>query len=147
MSVDEKRKILEEMYSHARWKFPDVLEISAEDLMRRLEFEDLVLIDVRQEVEQSISMIPGAISAQQFEQDWAQYSGRTLVPYCTIGGRSGVYSQKLQAQGWRVLNFKGLILAWTLAGGELECSAGPTNKVHTNSAKFDLLGDEYEAVW
>ena len=38
-------------------------------------------------------------------------------------------------------------LIWTLAGGALENDEGPTKKVHTNSKKFNLAGEGYEAVW
>ena len=147
MSDEAKRNVLEEAYANARRRFPDVAEITAEELLLRWESDDLVVVDVRESFEQQVSMIPGAITAKQFEANAAEYQGKTIVPYCTIGGRSGMYSQRLQASGWAVLNFKGSILAWTLAGGELHNSEGPTKKVHTNSKKFDLAADGYEAVW
>lgn len=148
MSDESKRQQLEDTYAGARKRFPDVQEISAEDLMAKLQAgEDVVLVDVREEAEQAVSMIPGAITSETFEADPAAYEGKTIVPYCTVGGRSGMYAQQLQARGFNALNFKGSILAWTHAGGELESPQGPTTKVHTYSKKFNLAAEGYETVW
>ena len=122
------------MYASCRDNFPNVPDISATDLMSRLESgDDLVLVDVRQPHEQEVSMLPGAITADQFQQSAADYKGKTIVPYCTIGGRSGMYSLQLQEQGWDVLNFAGSVLAWSLAGGQFECEGKPSNKVFVHS--------------
>ncbi len=148
MSDEAKKQQMEDTYAGARRRFPEVNEISAAELMAKLQAgEDLVLVDVREEAEQAVSMIPGAITRQQFEADLATHAGKTIVPYCTIGGRSGMYTQQLQSQGITALNFKGSILAWTHAGGELESTDGPTTKVHTYSKKFDLAAEGYETVW
>lgn len=148
MSEDAKRQALEDVYAGARKRFPDVPEITAEELLQRIDDENLVLVDVRETREQSVSMIPGSITADHFENNADDFQGKTIVPYCTIGGRSGMYSRQLQAQGWNVLNFKGSVLAWSLAGGEFTSSDGPTNKVHTNSRKFaPVVAEGYEAVW
>lgn len=48
----------------------------------------IVLVDVRSQAEQAVSVIPGAITAQQYEVGTDRYAGKTVVPYCTVGGRS-----------------------------------------------------------
>lgn len=147
MSNIEKRQQLETAYAGARARFPEVAEITAEELMQRHPDPDLVLVDVREEAERVVSMIPGAITAARFEQEMDQHTGKTIVPYCTIGGRSGRYSQALAARGWNVLNFRGSILAWTHAGGELVNNEGPTRRVHTHSKRMNLVAEGYEGIW
>ncbi len=147
MSNDAKRQKIEEMYDVIRKGFAQVPEISAEDLRERLGSDDLVLVDVREPSEQAVSMIPGAITGRQFEEDQDKYRGQTVAVYCTIGGRSGHYARRLADDGWNVLNFRGSMLAWTHAGGELVDANGATNKVHTDSRKFDLVAEDYQAVW
>ena len=145
---DKKQKTLDKMYLSAKRSFPQVTDITAKDLMSRLDSGDeLILVDVRQPQEQAVSMLPNAITAQHFQQNAADFEGKTIVPYCTIGGRSGVYSMQLQAQGWKVLNFAGSVLAWSLAGGEFECDGQPTNRVFVNARKYDLIHESHEAVW
>jgi rhodanese-related sulfurtransferase len=147
MTDEQKRQKLDEMYTAAKRKFPRVHDITAEELRARWINEQFVVVDVRQPHEQAVSMIDGAIKSSDFEENSADYQGRTIVPYCTIGGRSGIYSELLMSAGWNVLNLKGSILAWTLAGGALQSSTGPTKKVHVNAQKFDLVADGYEAIW
>ncbi len=147
MSDQAKREKIESMYEKARRAFPDIQEVTAEELQNLLREGDIVLVDVRTPEEQAVSMIPGAITARQFEDNIEDHEGATVVSYCTIGGRSGRYTQELAARGVKALNFKGAILAWTLAGGARECAAGPTRKVHVHGRKFDLTAEGYEPVW
>ena len=144
---NDKQQQLETMYASCRDNFPNVPDISAKDLMARLESGDeLVLVDVRQPQEQEVSMIPGAITADQFQQSAAEYKGKTIVPYCTIGGRSGMYSLQLQQQGWDVLNFAGSVIAWSQAGGQFESNGKPSNKVFVHSEKYDIVHQDHEVV-
>ena len=80
-----------------------------------------VLVDVRSEAEMSVSMIPGAIKLAEFEHIIRQPGAQqdrlktkcTIIPYCTIGYRSGQYGEKLIRAGFQhVRNGEGIIL-WT----------------------------------
>lgn len=98
---------------------------------------EFVIVDVRSPDEQSVSMIPGAITDQQFETNRKQYEGRTVIAYCTIGVRSEHYARELIASGQHALNFKGSILGWCEANYPLVTPDGtPTQRVHTYSAAF-----------
>lgn len=143
----ERLKQIEAMYEKAKRRFPDISDVSAEELQRMRADGDVVVVDVRTPEEQEASMIPGAITVEQFEANQQDYEGKTIVSYCTMGGRSGMYTRELQTRGWRALNLKGAILAWTHAGGELENAQGPTRKVHTHGRKFSLAAEGYEQVW
>jgi rhodanese-related sulfurtransferase len=144
---DEKLKKIEAVYQSSRRHFPEVSEITAEELSGLLSQNNVVLVDVRSEAEQQVSMIPGAIPAQQFVTSQDDYDGATVIAYCTVGHRSGLFAKDLLAQGRKVLNLKGAILAWTHAGGELEDANGPTRRVHVASRHYNLTAEGYEAIW
>ena len=146
-TTDEaKRKRIEAIYRRSRRAFPEVGELTADELLERLDDDDLVLVDVRRPDEQAVSMIVGAISAQEFERDQERYEGSTVVAYCTVGHRSGLYAQDLARRGWNAVNLKGAILSWTHVGGALEDEDGPTRKVHIWSPPI-LTAEGYEPVW
>ena len=142
-----KRQEIDQKYQKSRKLFSEVPEITAEQLLRRCEEEDLVIVDARSPQEQAVSMLPGAITAQQFEVNRSEYEGRSVVTYCTIGHRSGLFAQQLHAQGCDVSNLMGAILSWTHVGGELVDANGPTKRVHVYSPKMDLIAAGYEPVW
>ncbi len=147
MSDEDKRRRLDAMYEKAKRSFPEVADVTVEELRSLQDQGKVVIVDVRSPAEQAVSMISGAITAEQFEADRSACAGATIVAYCTIGGRSGVYAHGLQAEGWKVFNLRGAILAWTHGGGELVSAGGPTKKVHVHNRKFALTADGYEDVW
>ena len=75
----EKLQKIESMYERSRRSFPDVPEITAEDALRLMDEEGTVLVDVRTPTEQAVSMIPGAITAEEFEANRAQHEGATVL--------------------------------------------------------------------
>jgi rhodanese-related sulfurtransferase len=108
---------------HYTGSFPEVSTISALEIQRlQANSVPLLLIDVRLPEEQAVSMIQGAISLDEFEAAEAngEYSAHALaatetvlVPYCTIGYRSGTYAEKLKARGYKdVRNGEGVVM-WT----------------------------------
>ena len=93
-------------------------------------------------------MIPGAVSKEEFERDKSQYKGHVVIPYCTIGYRSGKYAEKLSGQGWDARNLRGSILAWTHAGRPLvDADGNDTKRVHVYGKKWDLAAEGYEGAW
>lgn len=106
-----------------------------------------ILVDVRTDEEQAVSVIPGAITAEQYEKRRDDYQGRTVISYCTIGYRSEKYARKLLQRDVTAVNFKGSILDWCAAKYPLETlQREPTNRVHTYSSKHHVP-PEYQAVW
>jgi len=136
---------IERMYTNYRKLgfsgVPDILPAELSTL------ESPVLVDVRPAEEREVSMIPGSITKEEFEAHPDRYRGRTIVPYCTIGARSGVYGKKLMKQGWEVRNLKGSILLWTYTGEPLKDADGDTRRVHTYGKKWALVAEGYEPVW
>jgi len=144
----QRRDQIATMIADYQRLFPDISGIGANELQQSLERGEITLVDVRPEAERAVSMIPGAISKQEFEQRAEELSGSEVVTYCTIGYRSGAYAQQLMADGWAVRNFDGSLLAWTHAGGELIDSKGePTRRLHVYGRQWALAADGYEAVW
>ena len=107
---------------------------------------EFVVVDVRTEKEVNVSIIPGAITKAQYEQDSAKYQGKLVIPYCTVGGRSGAYAKQLAGKGIKVKNYLGSILKWVDAGLPLVTLDGqPTNRVHTYSDRYRIPA-KYEQV-
>jgi len=143
----DKAARIAEMYADYSKKFPQVEGISAEELRGLEPDRKVALVDVRTPEEQAVSMIPGAITQQEFDAHRANYADSLVVTYCTIGARSGEYAAKLREEGLEVRNLEGSILAWTHAGGELKGPDGPTRKVHVYDKRWNLAADGYDAVW
>jgi sodium/bile acid cotransporter 7 len=136
------------LYQESKAQFPETPDISAEELMKRKEAEIIILVDNRKEEEMAISMIPGAISVQEFEDNIDGYASETVVVYCTIGDRSGHYTKRLRKQNIDARNLKGGVLSWAHAGGVFLDNQGERIPlVHVYGSKWNLLPDGYEAIW
>lgn len=107
---------------------------------------NFVVVDVRSDKEINVSVIPGAITKAEYEKNATKYRGKLVIPYCTVGGRSGAYAKKLAGKGVKVQNYKGSILKWIDAGLPLVTLKGePTNRVHTYSDRYKIPA-RYEQV-
>jgi rhodanese-related sulfurtransferase len=147
MSDSEKRDKIEAMYQSYKKDFPGVPDIQISDAMRLLQEGKALFIDVREEKEQQVSMLPGAVTEKQFLKNPEKYRDRTLIGYCTISYRSGKLAEKLNAQGITLLNLKGGLLAWVHAGGKVYDQSGETKRIHVYGKKWNLGPVGYEAVW
>lgn len=148
MSDEQKLQQIETLYKKYERKFPQVPSITVAELEALREGDTpVVVVDVREPKETSVSMIPGAITADEFSQRKSEFEGATVVTYCTAGYRSGLAAQKLMGDGWEVRNLAGSILAWTHAGLPLVKGDEPTNQVHVYSKGWDLSAEGYEPVW
>lgn len=147
MSEPERRDRIEALYRQYRQSFPATPHMTAKELVSARATEPILIVDVREPGERAVSMIPGAVTAEQFEKDRGSARKGTIVVYCTIGYRSGLYAKKLREDGFRTRNLKGGILSWVHAGRQVVDKDGPTRRVHVYGAKWDLLPDGYQAVW
>ena len=135
------------MYLSYRKVLEGAPEITVPEVLEAVQTERVILVDAREAVERDVSIIPGAISRQQFEQNAETYRANRIVVYCTIGYRSGQFVKELAAKGFRAFNLRGGILAATHAGQELVSKRGPTRRVHVYCEKWNLVADGYQAVW
>lgn len=148
ISDAEKKSTIESMYQEYKAEFPDVPEIDAASLMQLQRNSAAIVVDVRTPAEQAVSIIPGAITKEEFEAHKNEYAEKEIVTYCTIGYRSGLTAQELIKEGFHAFNLKGSVLDWAHAGGEFVDAEGrPTRRVHVYGEQWNLLPDGYEPVW
>ena len=148
LSDAAKRERVRALYEEYRKSFPTIQSLTVEELLELQSGSSrVVLVDVREPEEMKVSMIPGAIDATTFHRQAQSYREAIVVPYCTVGYRSGLFTQELQKAGWDVRNLEGSILAWTLAGLPLENAEGPTKRIHVYGRTWDLAAHDFSSVW
>ncbi len=147
LTDDQKLDRINELYEGYKRSFPDIPEMSAEELVSMKAKTEIVLVDRRQRKEQEVSMIPGAIPSEEFKRDINDYKNKTIVVYCTIGSRSGYFVKELIQKGLKAYNLKGGILAWIHAKQELVSQGEETRRVHVYGRRWNLAPKGYEAVW
>lgn len=118
--------------------------ISAKELKKNIRQEDVLLIDVREEREQTISIIPNAISVQEFEKTPNQHKGKKIIAYCTIGYRSALLADKYKHLN--IYNLIGGVLMWSHENGPFVNQKGQTKKVHIYSKGWNYLNSQYLPV-
>jgi len=125
------REILDQMMEHNRRAFPEVDVIDVAKVIPLMKQNDLVIVDVRSDAERKVSIIPGAVSAAEFERNIGKHVGKSVVCYCTIGYRSAEYAQSMKRRGIQITSFNGSIIAWCQAGQNLTTADGrETKQVH-----------------
>jgi sodium/bile acid cotransporter 7 len=140
-------KIVYGMYAGYKAEaFPQVADITPQAAMSLLDAGEVVFVDTRQPAESAVSMLPGAITREQFLARPAAYADKTPVFYCTIGYRSGVFARDTALKGITVYNLAGGILAWTLEGGRIFDADGETRRLHVYGKKWDYAPRGYETV-
>eukprot|EP01060_Flectonema_neradi_P003984 TRINITY_DN12617_c0_g1_i3.p1 TRINITY_DN12617_c0_g1~~TRINITY_DN12617_c0_g1_i3.p1 ORF type:complete len:113 (+),score=11.37 TRINITY_DN12617_c0_g1_i3:229-567(+) len=78
--------------------------------------------------------------------DFDAFAHKTIVPYCTIGWRSGKYSDSLKSKhpSLNVYNGPGVLL-WAFHGAPFTCNGEETTVVHTFSSNFAVLPSTHTA--
>ncbi len=125
---------------------PDVRDITVDELLRQ-NLQDVVLVDVRSPAERKVSSIPGSVSVTEFEQHPERFVNKVIIPFCTVGYRSGLYAQELMQKGRATRNLRGGILAWCHAAQPVYAAGKPTRRVHVYGRKWNLLPASCEGVW
>ena len=148
MSDSEKKQKVESMYENYKKSFPEVEDVSAERVLSKLgKGENILFVDVRKRKEQAVSMLPGAVTDQEYLKNPEVYKDRLVIGYCTISYRSGNLAKKLNKKGIPMVNLRGGILAWLHAGGKIYNNADEVKRVHVYGRKWNLAPSEYEAFW
>jgi len=128
-------------------EFPDVQDLSPREAIHLTDTGKVIFIDVREPYEQSVSQLPGAITAEYFLDNAEKYTSFIKIGYSTISYRSGLFAQALQKNEIPVYNLRGGLLAWVHAGGRIYNGAGETRRIHVYRQEWDLAPASYEAVW
>ena len=147
LSDNEKRRVIEKLYSDYQAGFPEVTDIEPNTAAQFARENNVIYIDTRKPKEQRISMLPGAITTEAFLKNPEKYRDHIKIAYCTIAYRSGKFARKLALKGFTILNLRGGILAWAHAGGKVYDQDGPTNRIHVYGRKWDLAPETFETIW
>ncbi|QHT63666.1 rhodanese-like domain-containing protein [Paenibacillus lycopersici] len=95
-------------------------EITPQEVEARLsQGERLYMVDVREPDEWAAGHVAGAVHLPLSQLAGRRHElepGRELIVMCRGGGRSGLACELLSEHGFRVVNMKGGLIAWT---GEL----------------------------
>lgn len=138
---------IEAMYAGYAKEFPGLPDLGAARALALFKRDGAVFVDVREPAERAVSVIPGALTLEEFLADPARAAGRPVIVYCTIGYRSGVAAERLRARGVPAVNLAGGILAWLHAGGPLVADGKPTDRVHVYGAQWDLAPSACRGVY
>lgn len=141
----EKLNKVYKLYDEFKDEFKSVEAIASEEL-KKIKTK-VTIIDVREKAEQDISMIPNAITKEEFEKNREKYRDSLVVTYCTIGYRSGLYADKLSKEGFQVKNLKGSLLAWVLSGEPIQKDGKDVLTIHVYGKKWNILPAKYKAIW
>ena len=124
------------LYGRKRMEVVSTTQLS--DLLAQSDVA-VVLVDVRSSREREVSLIPGAITAAEFDADAEQHRESLVIPYCTVGGRSLFYAQSMHQRGFDMRNYQGGVLDWCEHQLPLMTSEGQqTNRVHPYSGLFSV---------
>lgn len=143
----EKRHMIEKMYLNYQAKFSEVADIDSSMAAQLAMQKNVLFIDAREQNEQRVSMLPGAITAKTFLKNYEKYKDHTKIVYCTVGYRSGKFAQKLSKKGIQIYNLRGGILAWVHSGSKVHDQNGPTDRIHVFGPKWDLAPGDFKTIW
>jgi len=146
LTGQQKKEIVYRMYDNYRKDFPWVKEISPEAAMREMETGKILFVDTRKPAEMEVSMLPGAITQEEFLKDPARYKDRLVAAYCTISYRSGKFAMEMVEKGIQIYNLRGGLLAWVLEGGKVYDAQGETKRINVYGKEWDYPPKGYESV-
>merc|ERR550537_1495629 len=124
---------MEEFYNRIKQKsFPETEDVTFADIEKM--GENCCLIDCRSTKERSYSMLPNAITKEDFQTRKYEILAKDIpiIPYCAIGGRSGKYAKGLKEiyEECDIFNYKGSFIDWCHNGGAVVTRHGePTKEV------------------
>jgi len=146
VSDGEKRKIVKQLYNIYREDLPQVKDIQPAEVIHLTNQHTVVLIDVRTSAEMEISMLPGAVTMDDYLKELDAYRGLIAVAYCTIGYRSGKFAEKMGVKGVEVKNLAGGMLAWVFDGGRVYKENNEVKRIHVYGPKWDYPPSGYDTV-
>ena len=126
-----KKEIVYQMYADYKKDFPSVPDILPREAMRLMETAHVLFVDTRKPAEMNVSMLPNAITKEEFLKHPSKYKDVTIVAYCTISYRSGIFAKEMAKKKIRINNLAGGLLAWVLEGGKVYAGGVETKRMCT----------------
>lgn len=154
-SDSTENKALSKTHTRIAGDFSGVHHVEAADLSPAVD-DNTLLFDVREAGEYAVSHLDGAVLVDpsvsadafisQFEQDW---SGKTIIFYCSVGQRSSDLANRVQAQlksrgAAQVSNLEKGIFGWHNQSLPLSNEKGQTDLVHPYDAYWKRLVNRKE---
>ena len=143
---EEKRSRVYAMYAEYKQSFPDVRDITPSEVKKLMRTTQVQFVDTRRPEERAVSILPGAISQEEFLKAPARYADATVIAYCTISYRSGLFAAEVSEKDVKVFNLAGGLLAWVLEGGKVVNDNGETRQIHVYGDEWNYPPRGYEAV-
>lgn len=143
----ELKAKVESMYQGYKEDFPGVTDISPADAMAMWQEGKVQFLDIREPKEQAVSMLPGALTQDQFEQAANGLQGKTVIAYCTISYRSGKYAESSANPQIKIINLRGGILGWVHAGGPVFQNGKEVKKIHVFGSRWNLAPSGIESTY
>lgn len=145
----ERRQKIESLYGdYKKRSFPAVIDVEPRLAMDLAGRQEVVFVDVRTPEEQGVSMIPGAVTKEEFLSHLEQYKDKIIIGYCTISYRSGKLARELRdTKGITLYNLRGGLLGWVHDGGKVVDRRGETKHIHVYGRKWNLAPSSFEATW
>ncbi len=143
-SEDMKLEKIEKMFEGYSKDFPMAVNITPKEA---LNLNNTVYVDVREDKEIQISILPGAISKSEFEKNKKKYQDSNIVVYCTIGYRSGIFTEEVSEEGFKAFNLKGGVLLWSHAGLDFFKNDVLTRDIHVYGSQWDLAHKDYKTTY
>lgn len=143
----KRQRKAEKMYQRYRRVFFPVAEIEPEEALELQSEGRVVFVDVRDPDEQAISMLPGALSQEEFLAVPLPVEDAIIVCYCTIGYRSGLFVREHGGERQNMRNLCGGLLLWLHAGGLMERDGKVIRQAHVYGSKWALQPIGYLPVF
>lgn len=144
-SDEQKKVIVYQKYSNYKKDFPKVLDIHPKKAMELLDQGRVIFVDTRTPAEMSVSILPGAITVDIFLANLDAFKYKTIVSYCTISKRSGMFAKEMAQKGINVANLEGGKLAWMLEGGSIYDEKGIlVRRTHIYADEWNLAPAGYK---
>ncbi len=143
----KRQRKAEKMYARYRRSFRGIQEMEAKEAVRLQDQNRVVFVDVRDPVEQAVSMLPGALTEAEYLKVPQRFRKKIVLCYCTIGYRSGLFVKKYGAKYPNLYNLSGGLILWLHAGGTMEKDGSGTLRVHVYGRKWALQPEGYLPVY
>ena len=137
---------------------PGVNHIDSVDLVRQLGSEEFVVFDVREKDEFSVSHLENAVQvdpdvsrSEFFTLYGENLENKTVVFYCSVGRRSSLLAEKLEADlqshGTRdIFNLRYGIFGWHNQDMPLVSNTGTTRYVHPYNQRWGRMLDRKQLI-
>ncbi len=145
-SDKSNKEIVYELYRGYQKSLIGVNEISPIEALTQFNDGKIIFVDVRDDGEMSVSMLPKAISKKEFLDNKNLHKDKKIIAYCTIGYRSGLFADEMKKNDIEVYNLSAGILGWTHEGGKVYDSRGIVQRIHVYGKDWDYAPNGFDTI-